>query len=67
MLVDKYIYRQIEDENSAMKLGKVMQYLFSIAWNLKALEIGFGFEIILDEYFEVRNTKHTWPYACFHP
>jgi 8-oxo-dGTP diphosphatase len=54
--VDQYIFiGKVDSDNPAMILGEGQAMRFFSYQAIKELEIGFGFESILNEYFERQN------------
>ena len=55
-IVDQYIFLgKVESENPEMILGEGQAMNFFDYQDIKELKIGFGFEVILNEYFDLQN------------
>ena len=55
-VVDQYIFLgKVESENPEMILGEGQAMNFFDYQDIKELKIGFGFEVILNEYFDLHN------------
>ena len=55
-IVDQYIFLgKVESENPEMILGEGQAMNFFDYQDIKELKIGFGFEVILNEYFGFKN------------
>ena len=58
ILIDQYIFiGKVDSERPAMVLGEGQAMQFFKHEDMKGLKIGFGFEIVLDEYFEMVQKK----------
>jgi 8-oxo-dGTP diphosphatase len=56
VMVDQYIFvGKVDSENPEMILGEGQAMRFFNYRDIKELKIGFGFEVVLSEYFDLRN------------